>query len=214
MVIAGAIFGLTGKVFAGATHGFSGWMKRRIAYAPLRPVAGGVVIACIVWFLGGDRYIGLGIPTIVEAFAQPLAPYDFAAKLAFTVASLGSGFKGGEVTPLFYIGATLGNALAPLLQLPFSLLAGIGFVAVFAGAANTPIASTLMAVELFGAEVGVFAAIACVVSYLFSGHTGIYRSQRGGFAKHVHAPEGMKLGELPAYRKAQVEQADNPKPQP
>lgn len=214
MVIAGAIFGLTGKVFAGATHGFSGWMKRRIAYAPLRPVAGGVVIACIVWFLGADRYIGLGIPTIVEAFAQPLAPYDFAAKLAFTVASLGSGFKGGEVTPLFYIGATLGNALAPLLQLPFSMLAGIGFVAVFAGAANTPIASTLMAVELFGAEVGVFAAIACVVSYLFSGHTGIYRSQRVGYAKHVHAPEDMKLGELPAYRKAQLEQADDQKPQP
>lgn len=214
MVIAGAIFGLTGKVFADATHGFSGWMKRRIAYAPLRPVAGGVVIACIVWFLGGDRYIGLGIPTIVEAFAQPLAPYDFAAKLAFTVASLGSGFKGGEVTPLFYIGATLGNALAPLLQLPFSMLAGIGFVAVFAGAANTPIASTLMAVELFGAEVGVFAAIACVVSYLFSGHTGIYRSQRVGYAKHVHAPEGMKQGELPAYRKAQLEQADDQKPQP
>ena len=214
MVIAGAIFGLTGKVFAGATHGFSGWMKRRIAYAPLRPVAGGVVIACIVWFLGADRYIGLGIPTIVEAFAQPLAPYDFAAKLAFTVASLGSGFKGGEVTPLFYIGATLGNALAPLLQLPFSMLAGIGFVAVFAGAANTPIASTLMAVELFGAEVGVFAAIACVVSYLFSGHTGIYRSQRVGYAKHVHAPECMKLGELPAYRKAQLEQADDQKPQP
>jgi H+/Cl- antiporter ClcA len=88
------------------------------------------------------------------------------------------------------------------------MLAGIGFVAVFAGAANTPIASTLMAMELFGAEVGVFAAIACVVSYLFSGHTGIYRSQRVGHAKHRHAPEGIKLGELPAYRKAQREQAE------
>jgi len=207
MVIAGAAFGLTGKVFADTTHALSGWMKKRIVYAPLRPLAGGVVIAAAAWFLGADRYIGLGIPTIVEAFAQPLAPYDFAAKMAFTVASLGSGFKGGEVTPLFYIGATLGNALAPLLNLPFPMLAGIGFVAVFAGAANTPIASTLMAMELFGAEVGVFAAIACVVSYLFSGHTGIYRSQRVGNAKHHHAPEGIKLGELPAYRAAQREQA-------
>jgi H+/Cl- antiporter ClcA len=214
MVIAGAIFGLTGKVFADATHGLSGWMKRRITYGPLRPLVGGVVIACIAWFLGADRYIGLGIPVIVEAFAQPLAPYDFAAKMAFTVASLGSGFKGGEVTPLFYIGATLGNALAPLLHMPFSMLAGIGFVAVFAGAANTPIASTLMAVELFGAEVGVFAAIACVVSYLFSGHTGIYRSQRVGHAKHRHAPEGMKLGELPAYRKAQQAQAGSQETRP
>jgi H+/Cl- antiporter ClcA len=207
MVLAGAIFGLTGKVFADATHELSGWMKKHITYGPLRPLVGGVVIATAAWFLGADRYIGLGIPTIVEAFAQPLAPYDFAAKMAFTVASLGSGFKGGEVTPLFYIGATLGNALAPLLNMPFPMLAGIGFVAVFAGAANTPISSTLMAMELFGSEIGVFAAIACVVSYLFSGHSGIYRSQRVGHAKHRDAPEGLKLGELPAYRKAQREQA-------
>ena len=178
MVIAGAIFGLTGRVFAQATHRLGSFMKHQIAYGPLRPLVGGAVIAAAVWFLGADRYIGLGIPAIVEAFQQPLAPYDFAAKMVFTIASLGSGFKGGEVTPLFYIGATLGNAVAPLLNMPFSLLAGIGFVAVFAGAANTPIASTLMAMELFGAEVGVFAAVACVVSYLFSGATGIYRSQR------------------------------------
>lgn len=206
MVLAGAVFGLTGKVFADATHALSAWMKKRITYGPLRPMAGGVVIAAAAWFLGAERYIGLGIPTIVEAFAQPLAPYDFAAKMAFTIASLGSGFKGGEVTPLFYIGATLGNALAPLLHMPFAMLAGIGFVAVFAGAANTPIASTLMAMELFGVEVGVFAAIACVVSYLFSGHTGIYRSQRVGHAKHCGAPVGIKLGELRAYRQAQREQ--------
>lgn len=190
MVIAGALFGLTGKVFANSTHALSAWMKKHISYPPLRPFAGGVVIATTVWFLGADRYIGLGIPTIVEAFQQPLAPYDFAAKMVLTVASLGSGFKGGEVTPLFYIGATLGNALAPLLNLPFPLLAGIGFVAVFSGAANTPIASTLMAMELFGAEIGVFAAIACVVSYLFSGRAGIYRSQWVSHAKHGHATHG------------------------
>ena len=207
MVITGALFGLTGKAFADLTHGLSGCMKKCIAYAPLRPFMGGVVVAATAWFLGADRYIGLGIPTIVEAFQQPLAPYDFAAKMAFTIASLGSGFKGGEVTPLFYIGATLGNALAPLLNMPVPLLAGIGFVAVFAGAANTPIASTFMAVELFGSEIGVYAAIACVVSYLFSGHTGIYRSQRVGQAKHRHAPEGIKLAELPAYRKAQLQRA-------
>jgi H+/Cl- antiporter ClcA len=208
MVLAGAIFGLTGKVFADATHALSAWIKKRVSYAPLRPLLGGVVVAAAAWFLGADRYIGLGIPTIVEAFQQPLEPYDFLGKMAFTIASLGSGFKGGEVTPLFYIGATLGNALAPLLNMPVPLLAGIGFVAVFAGAANTPIASTLMAIELFGAEVGVFAAVACVVSYLFSGHTGIYRSQRVGQAKHRHAPEGIKLSELPAYRKAQLQRAE------
>lgn len=215
MLIAGALFGLTGKVFANATHALSAWMKQRVRYAPLRPFLGGAVVASAAWFLGADRYIGLGIPTIVEAFQQPLAPYDFAGKMAFTIASLGTGFKGGEVTPLFYIGATLGNALAPLLNVPIPLLAGIGFVAVFAGAANTPIASTLMAMELFGAEVGVYAGVACVVSYLFSGHTGIYRSQRVGHAKHQsNAPEGIKLGELPAYRQTRSEhtKADTTEP--
>ncbi len=207
VVLAGMAFGLTGKVFADTTHWLSAWMKRKINYAPLRPVLGGFVVAAVAWFAGGDRYLGLGIPVIVEAFQQPLAPYDFAAKMAFTIGSLGTGFKGGEVTPLFYIGATLGNALAPLLNMPFPLLAGLGFVAVFAGAANTPIASTLMAMELFGSEIGVYAAIACIISYLFSGHTGIYKSQRVGHSKHRHAPEGIKLGELPTYRKQQLQAA-------
>lgn len=197
MLLAGAVFGLAGKLFADATHALSAQMKRWIAYAPLRPLAGGLLLAVLAWALPLDRYLGLGIPTMVEAFQQPLAPYDFAAKLALTVLSLGSGFKGGEVTPLFYIGATLGNALAPLLQLPLPLLAGVGFVAVFAGAANTPLASTLMAMELFGSDIGIYAALACVVSYLCSGHSGIYKAQRLGQGKHRPVPEGLRLGELP-----------------
>jgi len=187
-MIAGVAFGFTGKAFAELAHYTSTLFKRHIAYAPLRPLIGGLLIIAATWVIGSDRYIGLGVPTIVEAFEKPLASYDFAGKLLFTIASIGSGFKGGEVTPLFYIGATLGNALAPVLNMPFSLLAGVGFVAVFAGAANTPIASMVMAMELFGAEVGIYAAIACVVSYLFSGKSGIYRSQRREQAKHAGSP--------------------------
>jgi len=203
IAVAGALFGLAGKLFADCTHALSAWMKRRVTYGPLRPLLGGIVVAVAVLALGADRYIGLGIPTIQAAFAQPLAPWDFAGKMVFTIASLGSGFKGGEVTPLFYIGATLGNALAPLLHLPFPLLAGVGFVAVFAGAANTPIASTLMAIELFGAEAGVYAAVGCVLAYLFSGHTGIYRAQRVGQPKHrwmASVPADTRLADLPPRR--------------
>ena len=109
---------------------------------------------------------------------------EAAGKWAFTVLSLASAFKGGEVTPLFAIGATLGNALAPLLALPAPLLAGIGLVAVFAGAANTPLACTLMAMELFGSGVGAYAALACAASYACSGHHGIYRAQRVDAPKH------------------------------
>ena len=178
MVLAGAMFGLTGKLFANCTHALSAWLGKRISYAPLRPLIGGTVIAALVWWGSFDRYVGLGIPVMVEALTQPLPLSDFLGKLVFTIASLGAGFKGGEVTPLFYMGATLGNALAPWLDVPFALLAAVGFVAVFAGAANTPIAATLMAMELFGVEIGVFAAVACVMSYVCSGYPGIYRAQR------------------------------------
>jgi len=184
VLLAGIACGLAGRFFAAATHGLSGFMKRHVTYAPLRPALGGVVVALAVLALGSQRYVGLGIEVILEAFAQPLAPWDWLAKGLFTIVSLGSGFKGGEVTPLFYIGATLGNAMAPWLHLPYSMLAAVGFVAVFAGAANTPLASIIMAIELFGPQIGPFAALACVSSYLFSGHAGIYRAQRVGQHKH------------------------------
>lgn len=134
-----------------------------------------------------------------------MAPWDFLGKIAFTVVSLGTGFKGGEVTPLFYIGATLGNALAPWLHLPVPMLAAIGFVAVFAGAANTPLATIVMAMELFGPAIGPLAAIACIASYLFSGHTGIYNAQRVGYSKHRRTmPEELRLADVNQFRKQEA----------
>lgn len=201
-IVAGVLFGLTARVFALLTHQIGTYFKAKIAYPPLRPVVGGIVVAIAVAACGTTKYIGLGIPTIVSAFETHLPPWDFAAKIGFTAMTLGAGFKGGEVTPLFYIGATLGNALAPLLALPAPLLAGMGFVGVFAGAANTPIASILMAIELFGAPVSMYAAIACVVSYLCSGHTGIYRAQRIGSSKHAQLEHhvGSSIAEIEGER--------------
>ncbi|MGC1331383.1 voltage-gated chloride channel family protein [Pseudomonas sp.] len=205
VLIAGVVFGLVGLLFASATHRLGALVKRVITYPPLRPFVGGIVIALAVWALGAYDYIGLGIPSIVAAFHAPMAPWDWFGKLVFTVASLGAGFKGGEVTPLFYIGATLGNALAPLLHLPFAMLAGIGFVAVFAGAANTPLATIIMAMELFGVDIGPLAAIACIASYLVSGHTGIYNAQRVGHSKQRSRglPEDLRVGEVKQYRAQQ-----------
>ena len=198
---AGAVFGLVGMAFARTTHAIAALFRKYIAWAPLRPFAGGAVVALGVFAMGTTRYIGLGIPTILEAFTGPQPPWQWALKFVFTVVTLGAAFKGGEVTPLFFIGATLGNALAYVLPLPPSLLAGMGFVAVFAGAANTPIASTFMAVELFGGEAGAYAGIACVFAYLFSGHSGIYHAQRVGSRKHPGEAESLpveaKLRDLP-----------------
>ena len=197
-MIAGMCFGLCGMGFARLTHFVSHTARRFIAQAPLRPFFGGLIVTAAVFGFGTShtlKYLGLGIPTIVQSFTGKVAPFDFAAKTLFTSVTLGTGFKGGEVTPLFYIGSTLGNALSRILPLPPSLLAAMGFAGVFAGAANTPIASTLLAVELFGAEAGAYAGIACVISYLFSGHAGIYNAQRVGKSKHPSqvADEGLSL---------------------
>lgn len=182
-VAAGMVFGVTGRLFAGTTHRVSAWFKERITYAPFRPLVGGAVIAAIILGFGLTRYAGLGIPVMRQAFSGEIPLYDFLAKFLLTCLTLGAGFKGGEVTPLFFIGSTLGNSLSHVLPLPMPLLAALGFVAVFAGAANVPLACTVMAMEIFGPGVGVYAAIACVVSYLFSGHAGIYASQRAADRK-------------------------------
>ncbi|MBF9140261.1 chloride channel protein [Hymenobacter properus] len=196
-LLVGGLCGVVARGFAGLTHAITGFF-RRIAYAPLRPVVGGALLVPLLWALGANRFGGLGIPVIVESFQHPLPPTDWAIKLALTALTLGCGFKGGEVTPLFFIGAALGSALAVVLPLPVALLAALGFVGVFAGAANTPLACTLMGLELFGSQAGIYLALACVVAYLLSGHRGIYGSQVIGQAKHLRLgrQQGKRLGEL------------------
>lgn len=183
-LLAGIIFGLVAMLFSKSTHFWTSAFKNNIKYPPLRPFLGGIIIATAVYFIGTTKYIGLGIPTIVDAFSENLNSYDFIVKLLFTTFTLGAGFKGGEVTPLFFIGAALGNVLIWFIPLPMGLLAGMGFVAVFAGATNTPFACTVMGIELFGIESGVFIGLACCTAYLFSGHSGIYEAQQIGSLKH------------------------------
>lgn len=182
-VIAGCLFGLCAASFSKIIHFSTKLFKAKISYPPLRPFVGGIIVALAVLMLGTTKYIGLGIPTIQLSFQEQLPAYDFAIKMMLTIITLSAGFKGGEVTPLFFIGATLGSALSLFIPLPTGLLAGMGFVAVFAGATNTPLACIFMAIELFGSECGVYVAIACIVSYLLSGEKGIYSSQRIGESK-------------------------------
>lgn len=183
VIPAGVAFGLAARLFAETTHGVSAIFKNTISYPPLRPFIGGVLVASIVYFSGTTTYIGLGVPRIVEAFEVPLPWYDWLAKTGLTGLTLGSGFKGGEVTPLFFTGATLGNALSAWIPLPLALLAGTGFVGVFSGATNTPIACTVMGMELFGYEAGIFLGLACLVAYFFSGRGSIYSSQSLGWKR-------------------------------
>jgi len=180
-ILVAIIFGVCSTFFSKGVTFFSQFSKY-IKYPPLRPLIGGVLVMVLVHFIG-TKYIGLGIPTIVSSFNTVMSFYDFAIKLLLTTFCIAFGFKGGEVTPLFFIGATLGSALSMVIPLPLGLLAGMGFVAVFAGATNTPIACVFMGVELFGGEGLVFIAVACITAYIFSGHTGIYGAQWIGTSK-------------------------------
>jgi H+/Cl- antiporter ClcA len=171
------IFGLSAMLFSRSTHFWGALFSKTISYPPLRPFIGGIILALAIYFVGTTKYIGLGVPIIVDSFSNPNASYDFLLKILFTGFTLGAGFKGGEVTPLFFVGATLGSALSVVVPLPIALLAGMGFVAVFSGATHTPIACTVMGIELFGIESGVFIGIACVIAYFSSGSVGIYNAQ-------------------------------------
>ncbi|WP_338224768.1 voltage-gated chloride channel family protein [Algoriphagus confluentis] len=177
ILVAGIAFGLAGRLFAETGHWIGAAFNKVISYPPLRPLVGGVLVAGLVYLTDAYTYIGLGVPRILEAFETPLPWYDFLAKIGLTGLTLGSGFKGGEVTPLFFTGATLGNALSVWIPLPLALLAGCGFVGVFSGATNTPMACTVMGMELFGYEAGIFLGLACLTAYLCSGKGGIYSAQ-------------------------------------
>jgi len=196
VAVCGVAFGVVGLMFAEANHILSSQLKQLIAFAPMRPLVGGLVVIGLVYLCGTRDYLGLGVwspdpnaVTISSLFnGAHIHAWSWALKLVFTVVTLAAGFKGGEVTPLFFIGAALGNALSGLLGAPTDLLAAIGFVAVFAGASNTPLACTLMGVELFGSTHTVYIAVGCWVAYLCSGHSGIYLSQRLAVPKVAGGP--------------------------
>lgn len=177
IIPSGILFGLAAMLFSRSTHFWGSLFSKTISYPPLRPYVGGIIFAIVIYYFGATKFMGLGVPSIVEAFKTQSNNYDFLLKILFTGFTLGAGFKGGEVTPLFFVGATLGSALSGFIPLPIALLAGMGFVAVFSGATHTPVACTIMGIELFGIESALFIAISCCIAYISSGSIGIYHSQ-------------------------------------
>jgi len=183
---ASAAFGLASYLFAGMVHEIKAVCIKLFKHKWMIPVFGGMLIIGLYFLNGKPDYLSLGVDaeypgavTIPSAFhAGGADAWSWLWKTIYTTITLGTGFKGGEVTPLFYIGATLGNTLSGILNAPVSLFAALGFIAVFAGATNTPLACTIMGVELFGGEHVLLFAVACFTAYVFSGRSGIYTSQR------------------------------------
>jgi H+/Cl- antiporter ClcA len=194
---AGVAFGLTSILFVELIHAVKHAQSRWVKYPPLRALVGGAVIVGLTVLVGTQDYLGLSLPLIQQSVNGAGVPtFAFLLKLVFTAITLGSGFLGGEVTPLFVIGSTLGFTLGRLLGVDPVFMASIGFVAVFAGASNTPLACSLMAMELFGGGSAVYIVVGCVIAYLASGHRGIYVTQivnaPKSFGVNVRADESLR----------------------
>jgi H+/Cl- antiporter ClcA len=201
LACAGSLFGLCSRLFIEMLHKVSQGLSSSIAKPWLRPVAGGAAVIVLTLLTGTRDYLGLGVSaspqspgsvTILSCFCVGGADwFSWWWKSLFTAVTVGSGFKGGEVTPLFFIGAALGHSLGRLTGMPVDEMAGLGFVAVFAGATNTPIASIILAIELFAPHSPNLlqsgfpgdVAVVCGCAWLFSGQNGIYKSQRVGSLK-------------------------------
>jgi len=183
VVLAGIFFGFVSDFLITTVSFIGNTIKNIKASTYIKAFGGGVVIVVLTMILGDD-YIGLGLDKISEALNPNLSPssdihwYTFILKTIFTALSLGSGGSGGVITPIFYIGATCGHSFGTFVSPEhITLFAALGFVSVVSATTNTPIASTIMAVELFGIDIAHYAALSAVISFLISGHRSIFSSQ-------------------------------------
>ncbi len=179
IVVLAALCAFVSILFCGFLHYMEAMMRKRLPNDLLRAVLGGLIlIALSLLFPSGD-YNGTGTEIILQAIESESAhPFAFLLKTLFTSITLSAGFKGGEVVPSFFIGATFGCVFGPLLGIPAGFAAAVSLIAVFCGAVNCPIASTFLAIELFGSEGVLYFAMACAVSFVLSGYVGLYSSQR------------------------------------
>ena len=153
-------------------------LAEKIGNPYLRVIAGGVAIIALTLLLGTTEYNGAGMDVITRAVEQGSGEAAaFLWKLLFTAITIACGYKGGEVVPTFFVGATFGCFAAPLLGMPAGFGAAIGLIAVFCGAVNCPMASIILSIELFGAEGLICFALACGIGYMLSGYRGLYSSQ-------------------------------------
>lgn len=182
VILAGLFFGLISDITITTLRGSSRVIKNIPFNSYMKAFAGGIILIGLSFFVG-DQYFGLGLGTIDEILQpdsylhQDIPWYGFFLKTIFTSITLGVGGSGGIVTPIFYIGATSGHVFGTFMGDHISFFAALGFISVLAGTTNTPIAATIMAMELFGLEVAHYAAISVVISFLITGHRSVFASQ-------------------------------------
>jgi H+/Cl- antiporter ClcA len=183
VAIAGALFAVVAILFCEVLHFASRLYKKYLPKPILRVAAGGALVIALTLMAGTYDYNGAGTGVIAAAIGGNAHPEAFALKILFTALTLGAGYKGGDVTPVLFTGATFGCVIGPLLGLDPSFSAALGMTAVFCGVTNCPIASTLLSLELFGGGGLPLFALCCAVSYMLSGYGGLYSEQEILFSK-------------------------------
>ncbi|MFB4164268.1 chloride channel protein [Alteribacillus sp. JSM 102045] len=178
VILVSVIFSLLSISYCQLRHGIQNVSEKYLKKNHMkRAFVGGLIIVVLTFIVGSQDYNGRGLEMLEQSFKEDVPPFAFLGKLVFTAVTLGTGFVGGEAIPLFFMGATLGNTLYTFIDLPMSFLAALGMIAAFCGGANTPITAFLLAMEMFDGKGVEYFFIACIVSYIFSGHHGLWPSQ-------------------------------------
>lgn len=176
--VASLIFALATRFFIMTVHWLESIFKKLISSNIFRPFIGGILLIVLFQVIDPGTYAGLGLHQIQQSLinsTQFFVPFN---KMIATLFTLSSGFKGGEFIPLVFVGTTLGSALASFLPASVSLMSSVGFVSVFGAASKTPMACTILAIEIFGIQIAPYAFVSCFLSYYFSGPKSIYKTQR------------------------------------
>ncbi|MBS8263783.1 voltage-gated chloride channel protein [Mesobacillus boroniphilus] len=179
VILLSIIFSLLSISYCQLRHGIQNTTEKIFKKNHMkRAFFGGIIIIVLTVIVGSQDYNGRSLQMLEQSFTEEVPPFAFLGKLIFTAVTLGTGFVGGEAIPIFFMGATLGNALHTFINLPISFLAALGLIAAFSAASNTPVAAFLLALEMFDGKGVEYFFVACVVSYIFSGHHGLWPSQK------------------------------------
>ncbi len=179
----GAVTGAVSVIYCVSLHHPNKFLASICPNGYVRGALGGTAVLLMSLMVGSQVYNGIGLETITAAIAGSAEPQDFVLKILFTVVTISAGFKGGEIVPAFFIGATLGCSTAGLIGMDPGFGAALGLIGLFCGSVNCPVASVMLSIELFGAEGLLLFAMVCGVSYMLSGYYGLYSSQRIIYSK-------------------------------
>lgn len=183
VVVLGIFCAILSIIFCKALHICHKLYTKYIKNPYIRIIIGSCLIIALTFIVQSKDYLGAGMPIIEDALLGTAHAEAFILKIVFTALTLGAGFKGGEIVPSFFVGATFGAVVGPLLSLPSSFSASLGLIALFCGVTNCPMTSFILSTEMFGADGNIYFMLIIAISYMLSGYSGLYTKQKMMYSK-------------------------------